>query len=70
MFTLRKMLFRVMGTRGNVKKYYPLEEEETRRFLARVLSHPENFASEIRKCVVCGRINKIHSDTITELPGL
>jgi cytochrome P450 len=45
----RKMMSRAMGTRENVKKYHALEEEETHRFLVRVLARPQDFVAEIRK---------------------
>ena len=45
----RKMIFRVIGTRRNVTQYHPLEERETRRFLGRVLAHPDQLTAEIRR---------------------
>jgi hypothetical protein len=45
----RKLIFRVLGTRGNMERFYPLEEKETKKFLARVLARPSRFPAEIRK---------------------
>jgi hypothetical protein len=45
----RKLIFRTIGTHGNMERYYPLEELETKKFLARVLARPNRLSSEIRR---------------------
>ncbi|TFY72458.1 hypothetical protein EVG20_g545 [Dentipellis fragilis] len=45
----RRMLFRVMGSRAAMAKYYSVEELETHRFLRRVAADPDNLEDHIRK---------------------
>jgi hypothetical protein len=48
----RKNIHRIMGNRAALNVYYPIEEIETRRFLKRVSSNPEQLQSHIRQYVV------------------
>jgi hypothetical protein len=49
----RKFIARIIGTRGSVKRFHPLEEKETQKFLARVLADPHNLSAHARKYVFC-----------------
>lgn len=46
---LRRLLASAIGSIRNVERYYPLEELETRKFLARVTAQPDELPSQIRK---------------------
>ncbi|EIN10379.1 cytochrome P450 [Punctularia strigosozonata HHB-11173 SS5] len=46
---IRKMLFGLMGTKSVVKKFEPLEELETHRFLRRVYENPDKLTTAIRQ---------------------
>ncbi|EPQ59616.1 cytochrome P450 [Gloeophyllum trabeum ATCC 11539] len=46
--SIRKMFHSVIGTKALTTQFLPVEERETRRFLKRVLSKPEEIAEHIR----------------------
>ncbi|KAF9645118.1 cytochrome P450 [Thelephora ganbajun] len=46
---LRKLLASAIGSIRNVARYYPLEELEARRFVARVTAQPDEIPKQIRK---------------------
>ena len=46
---LRRLLASAIGSIRNVERYYPLEELETRKFLARVTARPGELPQQIRK---------------------
>jgi len=45
----RKLIGRVIGTRGNMVKFYPVEDYQANMFLKRVFSDPEDPAAATRK---------------------
>ncbi|EPQ58584.1 cytochrome P450 [Gloeophyllum trabeum ATCC 11539] len=45
----RKLIGRVIGTRGSMKKFYPAEEYQAAMFLKRVLSNPSRVDEATRK---------------------
>ncbi|KAJ6541462.1 cytochrome P450, partial [Mycena capillaripes] len=45
----RKLIGRVIGTRGSMEKFYPIDEYQGNMFLKRVLEDPVAFESAIRK---------------------
>ncbi|PFH52584.1 hypothetical protein AMATHDRAFT_74066 [Amanita thiersii Skay4041] len=45
----RRLFHSLVGSHATIKKFIPVEELETRRFLRRVLAKPEDLASHIRK---------------------
>ncbi|KAJ6541415.1 cytochrome P450 [Mycena capillaripes] len=45
----RKLIGRVIGTRGSMEKFYPIEEYQGNMFLKRVLEDPVAFESATRK---------------------
>ena len=45
----RKYMSKAMGTRASVEKFAPLQEQETAKFVARVLVDPASFVQQIRK---------------------
>lgn len=49
---MRRMLHQFMGGRTQVSKFYGIQEEESRRFLRRVLRDPKDISQHIRKYVV------------------
>ncbi|KAG6845864.1 hypothetical protein H0H87_002555 [Tephrocybe sp. NHM501043] len=46
--TMRKMLKSYLGSPSAVSKFQPIQELETRYFLARILENPANLMTEIR----------------------
>ncbi|KAJ7174153.1 cytochrome P450 [Mycena crocata] len=45
----RKLIGRVIGTRGSMVKFYPLEDYQANMFLKRVLGDPQSFDEATRK---------------------
>ena len=45
----RKFMGRLMGTRESVAKFAPLQERETAKCLARVMTDPGSLVHQIRK---------------------
>ncbi|KAJ7775174.1 cytochrome P450 [Mycena metata] len=43
----RKYFHQLFGSQTNLKKFYPLEEEETHKFLQRLVESPDQFLSHI-----------------------
>ena len=48
----RRMIQKFLGGRGDVARFYALEEQETKKWLKRVLNDPQNVAKHIRTCVL------------------
>lgn len=46
---MRRLLASAIGSNRNVERYYPQEELETRKFLARVTAKPDALPKQIRK---------------------
>lgn len=44
----RKYFHRLMGTKASAAAFNPIQEEETRRFLYRVLRNPDRLVDHIR----------------------
>lgn len=44
----RRLFHSLIGTSSAVKRFYPSEEIEARRFLRRVLSAPDNLSGHVR----------------------
>jgi len=65
---LRKLLFQYIGTRAAVEKFYPLEELETRQFLARTMNNPDALAEEIRRMVGSVIVMITHGYTVQSSP--
>jgi hypothetical protein len=49
----RKSIHQIMGSRAALNAYHLIEEIETRRFLKRVFSNPEQLQAHIQQYVVC-----------------
>ncbi len=49
---MRRMLHQFIGGHKQISEFHGLEEEETRRFLGRVMRDPEDLPDHIRKYVV------------------
>ncbi|EPQ54805.1 cytochrome P450 [Gloeophyllum trabeum ATCC 11539] len=71
---MRKLFHTYMGTRASVQQFAPIEEEETKAFLKRVLEHPEDLAEAIRRTAgaVILRVTydyepKDHGDSLVQL---
>jgi len=47
--THRKLLHKIIGTPSSMSNFHLLEEQETRRFLKRVLDKPDDLAAHVRK---------------------
>ncbi|KAF9237425.1 cytochrome P450 [Melanogaster broomeanus] len=47
----RKFFHRQLGSRSSLTTCYPVEEEETRRFLCNVLSSPDDLAAHVHRSV-------------------
>ncbi|KDQ52240.1 hypothetical protein JAAARDRAFT_40360 [Jaapia argillacea MUCL 33604] len=47
----RRYIHRVLGTPASIEKYYHVEEEETLRFLRRVVRDPDDVQQHIRKSI-------------------
>ena len=47
----RRLFHRVIGNTAAIKKFLPLEEFETHRFLRRVLAKPTDLQAHIRWCI-------------------
>lgn len=45
----RRMTHQLFGTQVAMKQFYPLEEQETRKFLKQVLAEPEKIQAHIRR---------------------
>ncbi|PPQ72980.1 hypothetical protein CVT25_004560 [Psilocybe cyanescens] len=45
----RKLFHQVIGTHSAMSRFYTVEETETRQFLKRVLSNPDDLAAHVRK---------------------
>jgi len=45
----RKMFHQVIGTPAAMAAFHPIEEDETHKFLKRVLKSPEDLATHVRK---------------------
>jgi hypothetical protein len=45
----RKMFHRAIGTSNAMKQYLHIEEQETRRFIRRVLENPDALGGHIRQ---------------------
>ena len=45
----RKMCHRLIGSRASMRQFHPIEVVETRRFLRKVLTKPDDLAVHIRK---------------------
>ena len=45
----RKYMNKFMGTRASVAKFAPLQERETAKFVARVMTDPESLVKQTRK---------------------
>jgi hypothetical protein len=48
----RKNISQIMGNRAALDVYHPIEEIETRRFLKRVFSNPDQLQAHVRQYVV------------------
>lgn len=48
----RKNLHHIIGSRAALKIYHPIEEIETRRFLKRVFTKPDQLREHIRQLVL------------------
>ncbi|KAH7889031.1 cytochrome P450 [Phlebopus sp. FC_14] len=62
----RKSFHRELGTKSSLSSFYPIQEEETRKFLARVLKAPECLADHIRKTAGAIILKISHGYTIRE----
>ena len=47
----RRLFARMFGSRSSTAAFYPIEEEETLRFLRNVLRQPDDLADHIRSYV-------------------
>lgn len=47
--TFRKLFHQVIGTQPAMSRFFPVEEQETHRFLKRILANPDDLASHVRK---------------------
>lgn len=47
----RKHFARLMGTPSTLKQYLPMTEIEARKFIKRVLAHPQELEAQLRKYV-------------------
>ena len=47
----RKYMSRLIGTKAAMERFDPLMEDETTKFLARVMADPGSFSQQIRKYV-------------------
>ncbi|KDQ62047.1 hypothetical protein JAAARDRAFT_148681 [Jaapia argillacea MUCL 33604] len=47
----RMFYHRFMGTKSSIEKFFPVEEQETHRFLLRLLDEPENLVPFIRQTI-------------------
>ena len=45
----RKFMARLMGTRASVERFVPLQERETAKCLARIMTDPGSLVHQIRK---------------------
>lgn len=45
----RKLAHRLFGNHATMKAFHPVEEEETQRFLRRVLNRPHDLSAHVRK---------------------
>lgn len=52
----RRLFHSLVGSHATIKRFLPVEELETRRFLRRVLAKPENLQQHIRKYISFLRI--------------
>jgi hypothetical protein len=47
----RRLFHSLIGTQSMIKRFYPSEELEARKFLRRMLAKPDDLAAHVRKCV-------------------
>lgn len=52
----RRFFHSLVGSHATIKRFLPVEELETRRFLRRVLTKPEKLQTHIRKYVAFLRL--------------
>lgn len=45
----RKLFHQLIGTRCNMRRFLPIEEAETHRFLQMVLKDPDNLSTHVRQ---------------------
>ncbi len=53
----RRFFHSLVGSHATIKRFLPVEELETQRFLRRVLTKPEELQTHIRKYVAFLRLN-------------
>jgi len=47
----RRLFHSLIGTQSMIKRFYPSEESEARKFLRRILAKPDDLAAHVRKYV-------------------
>lgn len=47
--TYRRLFHRIIGNHAHLKQFYPVEEEETRKFLQRVMQEPDKLNMHVRQ---------------------
>lgn len=45
----RRLFHNLIGSQMSMKQYLPVEEHETRRFLRRVLTKPDDLSTHVRR---------------------
>lgn len=63
----RRFFARFMGSKSQVERFAPLQEQQTRDFLRRVLEKPDDVATYIRKCVRCDACQCFPSDRLVQV---
>jgi hypothetical protein len=49
----RRLFHSLIGTQSMIKRFYPGQELETRKFLRRILAKPDDLSAHVRKYVQC-----------------
>jgi cytochrome P450 len=49
--TYRRLFHRIIGNHAHLKQFHPVEEEETLKFLRRVMEAPEQLRQHVRQYV-------------------
>lgn len=65
----RRIFYSLIGSQATMKQYHPPQELETRRFLRRVLSKPEELAAHVRKYVTIFFLAKLCIQCIFRTAG-
>ncbi len=47
----RRLFHSLIGTQSMIKRFYPSQESETRKFLRRILAKPDDLSTHVRKYV-------------------